>query len=79
LDGSEYKLPYYEVDYNTPLSEDHTVYFVVPCNRIGSIDNFKEVVDVCNSYALGPYYNHIKAIKEDSKKRGLPIEIEVAR
>ncbi|MBF0479742.1 MAG: NUDIX domain-containing protein [Candidatus Omnitrophica bacterium] len=75
LNISEYGLPYYEVDRGTVCSEDHTVYFVVPEHGFSTKD-LKEVIDVCNKYAPGPYYDHIKAIRGDSAKRGLPTEIE---
>ena len=76
LDASEYRMPYYEVDHHTQISEDHTVYFVVPGDGFGLAKDIKEVIDDSNPYSVGPYHDYIKAIKEYSKKRGLPTEIE---
>ena len=75
LDLSNYKLPYYEVKWIDCAGDDHEVYFVVPEAHSGLWWTKKELIDRCNKYAFGPYFNHIKAIKEDSKKRGLPTEL----
>jgi len=75
LGASKYGLPYYEVEWNHG-GDDHYVYFVVPGNSLGLFKDTKDVIDAGNKYAAGPYYDHIKAIKEDSKKRGLPVDIE---
>ena len=76
LNPSEYKLPYYEVKWIDLAGDDHEVYFVIPGNYFGLWSDRRETIDVCNKYAPGPYYDHIKAIKSDSRKRGLPAEVE---
>jgi bis(5'-nucleosidyl)-tetraphosphatase len=76
LDPSKYKLPYYEVKWIDLAGDDHEVHFVIPGDYIGLWKGSKETIDVCNKYAAGPYYDHLKAIRADSRKRGLPSEIE---
>lgn len=76
LDVTKYGLPYYEVKWIDMAGDDHEVYFVVPGDMLGIAKETRELIDNCNKYASGPYYDHIGAIKGDSYKRGLPIEIE---
>ncbi len=78
LDISKYTLPYYEVQRIDIGGDDHRVYFVVPGNHFGMPygKDIRDLIDECSKYWKGPYYDHIKAIKEDSKKRGLPSDIE---
>jgi hypothetical protein len=68
LDSSNYKLPYYVV-WRDFIGEHHELEFIVP----GAHGGIKDTIDTCFS---GPYHDYLKAIKEDSKKRGLPTEIE---
>lgn len=76
LDVSKYGLPYYEVKWMDPGGDDHEVYFIVPGDYLRFFEDMRDIIDKCNKYASGPYYDHIKAIKEDSRKRGLPTDIE---
>ena len=74
LDITKYGLPYYEVE--SIGMEDHKVSFVVPMGTWVSYPDARTVVSL--SYPPGPYFDFdcFKAIREDSKKRGLPSEIE---
>ena len=72
LDPSSYDLPYYEVEWIDLCHDDHSVYFVIPGNNFQHSRDIKEVIDSCNKYAAGPYYDAAKAIREDAKRRGLP-------
>ena len=74
---SNHELPYYEVEWIGLGREDHNVYFIVPRNSLGVWTPTKrDLIDNCNPYGFGPYYDHLKAIREDSRKRGLPSDLE---
>ncbi len=75
LNLSVYGLPYFEVKFYE-TGDSHIVTYIEPGDYIGLKKEKRQVVDHSSRYHPGPYHNPIKAIREESRKLGLPSEIE---
>jgi hypothetical protein len=73
LDVARSELPYYQVELDKSVV-GHIVRFVVPWDPYEP--EIKDIIDIVNPGYCGPYSDYVKAIKGDSKKRGLPSEFE---